>query len=119
MENKEQFIKENFKFIRDEFSKANIEDLSDSDFLKVNEIFKKVTEEENNIGLNCRVVLTRDTLENFKEAQEKYWREKGSFEEIDKETLFFKNFQPVKGQERKNCLVIDIGEKRVSLDWEV
>ena len=69
-------------------------------------------------GMSCSCTITETTLDDFKHAQLKFWREKGSCEELtirEFNALHFQGVQPGKGQPRYDMIVLDLGEKRLCL----
>jgi hypothetical protein len=69
-------------------------------------------------GIDCDVVVTRETLEDFERSREQYWAERGTKKEAELagcRSLLFDHFQRGRGEPRTSCLVIDIGDRRVVL----
>lgn len=70
-------------------------------------------------GLDCRLVSTRETLDDFLNARANHWQEPGRVEEITTEAgikaLHFQCLQTRKGEQRTDMVVIDFGETRISL----
>ena len=70
-------------------------------------------------GLDCRLVSTRETLEDFLSARANHWQEPGTVEEITTEAgtraLHFERVQTRKGEQRKDIVVADFGDTRVVL----
>ena len=70
-------------------------------------------------GIDCRLVATSETLEDFVEAKKNHWCECGAVEEITTEAgtraLHFERVQTRKGEQRKDIVVADFGDTRVVL----
>lgn len=70
-------------------------------------------------GIDCDVVITRETLADFDAARQLHWSERGSRTEHTIEgctVLQFERFQIARGKTRQGCMVvIDMGDLRVAL----
>ena len=69
-------------------------------------------------GIDCAVAVTRETLDEFRQARREHWRERGTEQAMTiggYRGLLFRSFQLHKGAERRDMLVLDIGTIRVSL----
>jgi len=69
-------------------------------------------------GIDCAVAITRETLADFDASRANNWSERGAREEHTfgpYRALKFERFQLQRGDQRRNSLVIDLGEFRVAL----
>lgn len=70
-------------------------------------------------GIDCDVVVTRETLADFDAARAEHWSERGSRSEHAIEglsALKFERFQLARGKTRQGCMiVIDLGDIRLAL----
>ena len=71
-------------------------------------------------GIDCGIVITRETLADFDDARLRHWSERGSREarEYDgRPALLFERFQPMRGMTRRTAIVLDCGECRAVLTF--
>jgi hypothetical protein len=69
-------------------------------------------------GIECDVVATHDTLAEFDDARLNHWSEQGRRLEITIEGLparKFERFQLARGGQRKDMVVVDLGDLRIAL----
>ena len=69
-------------------------------------------------GIDCRVVVTTETLADFDEARDNHWSERGRRTEqrIDGlDALRFERLQLFRGSTRRDLTVLDLGTARLSL----
>lgn len=70
-------------------------------------------------GIDCEVVVTRETLADFDAARQDHWSERGGRTEHTIEgcpALQFERFQIARGKTRQSMMVvIDMGDIRVAL----
>ena len=68
-------------------------------------------------GIDCEVVKTYETFDDFDDARKK-WAEKGSRSELEfsgVKALKFERFQLFRGQPRRKQIVLDLGDFRLCL----
>ncbi|MEC9266689.1 MAG: hypothetical protein VX464_11570 [Pseudomonadota bacterium] len=69
-------------------------------------------------GVDCRVSRTTETLDDFDASRSSYWSERGSRAvcEFDgRKALRFDCIQMRRGEQRHDCIVIDLGDCRAVL----
>jgi len=69
-------------------------------------------------GIDCAVAVTRETMADLDAARATHWTERGA--RIDHTlaglpAVHYERFQLRRGTERRNQVVIDLGDRRVSL----
>lgn len=69
-------------------------------------------------GIDCNVAITHETLADFDDARANHWSERGSRDEHTFNgisAIKYERFQLARGQERRDMVVLDLGDIRVSL----
>jgi len=69
-------------------------------------------------GIDCRVVVTTETLADFDAARDNHWSERGRralLKVAGLDCLIYERFQIARGTERRDMTVLDLGTARVSL----
>jgi len=69
-------------------------------------------------GIDCRVAVTRETLDDFDSARDNHWNERGrrAQHRIDGlDCRVYERFQIARGTERRDMTVLDLGVVRLSL----
>jgi hypothetical protein len=113
---KQELISENTDHMTDE-SLAAIEQIPEAAWDSVTTIAL----DENGwdeIGLNCDVSITHETLEDFDNSRINHWSERGQRSEIEAngfKAIGYSGLQIAKGQQRKEMIVVDCGDVRACL----
>lgn len=97
---------------------ANLEQIADSDWPALLEGTDIVNMGATDPGIDCDVVITHETLDDFDASRLGRWREAGIRTEVEcggRKAVLFDKFQRHKGAQRETILVIDFGDKRVAL----
>jgi len=69
-------------------------------------------------GIDCNVAVTHETLSDMDDARAQHWSERGARHEHTLHGLpaiHYERFQLRRGTERRSQIVIDLGDRRVSL----
>lgn len=70
------------------------------------------------VGVACRVAVTKETLDNFDASRDQYWTERGCRYELtfdDRHARHYVEFQTRKGERRQQMIVVECGEWRACL----
>ena len=114
---KQEFIVENAKYL-DERVAANLEQIPDDLWAAVVAGTNELTHGGDEPGIDCDVVITRETVADFDNTRSTHWNESGARRAVDcggRPAVLFEKFQRAKGQPRDTILVIDCGELTVVL----
>lgn len=66
-------------------------------------------------GIDCTVAVTHQPLNDFEDARQNHWRECKYHEEIlcdGHPAIYYNGVQAIRGQQRRNMIVIDLGDIR-------
>lgn len=113
---KQEHIEANAKYISDD-SLAALEQIPEAAWQAVCEI----ADDEHGwqeLGIECAVAATHETLEDFDNSRMNHWAERGKRSEVEFDNFVGRNyvgFQTTKGQRRSQMLVIDCGDIRIAL----
>ena len=112
-----QYLTKNGKYIR-ESSAAALEQISDVSWPAILAALNELSGGATDPGIDCDVVITHETLDDFEAARANHWSERGLRSEIDCNgvpAVKYDRFQIRRGQPRRSQIVLDFGDKRVSL----
>jgi hypothetical protein len=115
---KSEFLAENSQYIRSERLLSNLAQIPDDKWDIVVACVELANSGGTEPGLDCDVVITHETLEDF-EASRKGWRECASMKNTKiagHAALTFSGVQMYKGQSRRDFVVLDLGDIRVVLE---
>ena len=108
---KQELISENGKHMTDE-SLAAIEQIADADFAALQAAAEAI--DASDIGIDCEVAITRETLKDFENSRATKWAEKGKRTQGEG-FITYENIQLTKGERRQTLAVIDCGDFRACL----
>lgn len=109
---KQDYIEANGTHISDD-SLAAIEQIPENAWAAVQAAADLI--DASNIGLDCEVAATHETIEDFQKSRNKHWAERGQTLTATLDGRAWKNIQIAKGQRRQSLAVIDCGEIRIAL----
>lgn len=102
----------------DENSAAAISTLPDGTWSAILEALDELSCGARDPGIDCKVAITHETLDDFDAARTSRWSERGSRSEHEFQglrALKFERFQLFRGQPRRDSVVVDLGDRRVAL----
>jgi hypothetical protein len=105
------YLSENSKYIDDD-SLAAIEQIPADKWATVMAAAEAIDAAD--IGLDCTVAATRETLDDFEDSRAKHWAERGKCVRGDGFSAY-SNIQIAKGRRRQSLAVIDCGDIRIAL----
>lgn len=108
---KPELLKSNTDHMTDE-SLAAIEQAPESAWSTIVAAAKAIDAED--IGLDCEVATTTETLEDFENSRSNYWSERGKRTQGEG-FVTYENVQIAKGQRRQSLAVVDCGDFRIAL----
>lgn len=113
------FLEENSKYLSPNSDSAiAISQIPDAAWSAILEALDDLSGGATEPGIDCAVAITRETLADFDHTRATHWSERGSRTECEFggfKALKFEKFQPKRGEQRKDILVVDLGEIRVAL----
>lgn len=114
------YLTENDQYL-DENSAIVIEKLTDEQFnvlIAANDVFSGAYPKgSSNPGIDCNLVRTAETLDDFDDARTNHWQECALREEVNigVPAIKYERVQTHKGRQRQNILIVDFGDFRVIL----
>ena len=109
---KQAYIKANGRHIDDD-SMAALEQIPADKWATVIAAAEAIDAAE--IGLDCTVAVTRETLDDFANSHKNHWSEQGKTTTAILDGRAWRNVQIAKGQRRVSLAVVDCGDFRVCL----
>lgn len=112
----QDFLSANSKFVGDEDA-ASISQISDVAWPAVLEALEELNG-AGELGIDCSVAITRETLADFESAKQNHWRECRRSERFTFSGLHATKYEGVqlsKGAQRRNMIIVDAGEYRIAL----
>ena len=107
--NAQTYLSENADYM-DETSAAALEHVSDAQWADVMAAHQ-ATVGTDRPGMSSLVTITRETLEDFANSRSR-WAEKGKAENHSS-FIVYRNCQAVKGQQRVDLTIVNLGEQRL------
>lgn len=110
-----EYLDDNARWM-DESSAAVIEGLTDQQLEAIIEASEYFCGSEP--GIDCALVKTHETLDDFDASRANHWSERGGRDEIELSGFAgraYERFQLFKGKPRQSMVVIDLGDYRVTL----
>jgi len=108
---KQQHIEANAKYISDE-SLAALDQAPESAWSAIQAAADAI--DASDIGTDCEVAATAETMEDFDNSRMTCWTERGK-RVAGNGFVVYENIQIAKGERRQNVAVIDCGEIRIAL----
>lgn len=108
---KQEHIEANAKYISDD-SLAALEQAPESAWETIQAAADAL--DASDIGTDCEVAATHETMEDFENSRLTAWAERGK-RVAGEGFVIYENFQITKGARRQSLAVIDCGEIRIAL----
>ena len=111
-----EYFKENEDYLGD--SAQALSYLDDSHWPSVLLALDHINTGAKDPGIDCELVITAETINDFDDARLNHWHEKGSRQEYDLngfKAVKYTKIQLRKNQPRINQIILDLGEKRLCL----
>jgi hypothetical protein len=112
------YIDANSKYLLDVKVLAAIEQVSDAAWPALLAGIEELTGDTAEPGYNAEIVWTAETISDFDAARASYWAERGSRVEFNCAgfpAVNFERLQLLRGQPRRNIVVVDLGDRRIML----
>ncbi|WP_321336541.1 hypothetical protein [Breoghania sp.] len=113
-----EYLDENGRYM-DRASRAVVRSLNDAQFSVLFDAFNILTASGSEVepGIDCKLVRTAETLDDFDDARASQWHEKGNRIDYRPEipAVEYQQIQMQKGRPRQNISVADLGAFRVVL----
>ena len=111
------YLDENANYIKAETA-STIEKIPDAAWPHILEALDELSGGAREPGIDCDVIYTHESLEDFVHSRTTYWSEPGRLGRLTfggYAAMKFLRFQMRRGQPRGDMLVVDLGEFRVIL----
>lgn len=115
MQSLEAYIEENRNYCGDEVLRV-LEGLADANWQAVMQAAEAVHGIGAEPGMSGGLVKTHETIADYDTAMRQHWNECSQRKQISDTLVLYRGVQAIKGQQRRDFAVLDLGEYRIVVE---